>query len=227
MKRIYIASEGSEDWKRLLADPEKHWRTGYSAKSLAYCWENAAGFPPEVARLFEDSGISRFKDIEPLLILPEYQVPLPGGSRPSQSDLFVLAKAQGELVSITIEGKVSESFGPTLGDWLVGASQGKLQRLAFLKDQLGLAEELPPGIRYQLLHRTASAIIEAKKFNARSAVMLVYSFSQSDECFDDYQALLGLFGAEEKPDELVFVRQTREIGLYCGWVRGDARYLEA
>ena len=48
-----------------------------------------------------------------------------------------------------------------------------------------------------------------------------------DECFDDYQALLGLFGVEVKPAELVFMKQTLEIELYCGWVRGDARCLEA
>lgn len=43
---------------------------------------------------------------------PEHQVPLLGGSRPSQTDLFVVAQSPGELVSIAVEGKVREPFGP-------------------------------------------------------------------------------------------------------------------
>jgi hypothetical protein len=42
-------------------------------------------------------------------------VPLPGGSTQSQNDAFVLARTPKGLVSITIEGKVSEPFGETLG----------------------------------------------------------------------------------------------------------------
>jgi len=33
---FYRVINGPEDWKPLLAEPEKHWRTGYSAKTLAY-----------------------------------------------------------------------------------------------------------------------------------------------------------------------------------------------
>jgi hypothetical protein len=31
MRRIFIATTGPEDWKGGLADPEKHWKKGYSA----------------------------------------------------------------------------------------------------------------------------------------------------------------------------------------------------
>jgi hypothetical protein len=42
---------------------------------------------------------------------------------------------------------------------------GKLTRLAFLCDVLGLEERtLPHDICYQLLHRTASTVTEAKRF---------------------------------------------------------------
>ncbi len=40
-----------------------------------------------------------------------------------------------------------------------------------------MIDELDPGVRYQLLHRTASVVIEAKRFHATTAVMIVHSFS--------------------------------------------------
>ncbi|MCP4538321.1 MAG: hypothetical protein GY832_14385 [Chloroflexi bacterium] len=227
MKRIFIASTQPTDWKRLLADPEKQWRTGFSAKSLAHCWEDTDNFPQEIARLFVESNILAFQGIKVLLILPEYKVPLAGGRRPSHNDIFVLAKAQEQLISITVEGKVSESFGPTLKQWNAKASKGKMRRLAFLKEQLGLSQDLSLHIRYQLLHRTASAVIEAQKFNAKSAVMLVHSFSQNEEGFEDYQAFLNLFDVTAEPNQLVSAKHTQGIDLYCGWARGNAKYLKA
>jgi len=43
LSKIYIPTTKPEDWQSLLADPEKHWRKGYSAKALAYCWQEADG----------------------------------------------------------------------------------------------------------------------------------------------------------------------------------------
>jgi hypothetical protein len=40
-----------------------------------------------------------------------------------------------------VEGEVSESFGPTLGEWLSEASPGKESRLKFLLRTLGLLQE--------------------------------------------------------------------------------------
>jgi hypothetical protein len=50
---------------------------------------------------------------------------LPGGGHPSQNDILVLAKRNKDLVAIAVEGKVSESFGETVGDWLKIESEGK------------------------------------------------------------------------------------------------------
>ena len=55
MARILMFTSGPDDWRALLADPAKHWRTGYSARTLAHCWEVANGFPPEVAKAFEQT----------------------------------------------------------------------------------------------------------------------------------------------------------------------------
>ena len=100
---ILVPSQGPEDWKRLLAKPDLHWKAGYSATSLAYCWEEAQGaFPACVSKVFKGSGLPLFELAEPLLVIPEYKVPLPGGTTASQNDIFVLAKGANQLISIMV-----------------------------------------------------------------------------------------------------------------------------
>ncbi len=36
MRNIYVPTSGPGDWKCLLADPEKHWVRGRSARTLAH-----------------------------------------------------------------------------------------------------------------------------------------------------------------------------------------------
>ena len=116
MPKIYVPITSMEEWKNLLADPEKQWRGGYSARTLAASWITADGFPPEIYELFETSGVPAFHSVQPLIIIPEHKVLLPPRSgHPSQNDLFALVKAaDGSLISMTVEGKVSESFDKTI-----------------------------------------------------------------------------------------------------------------
>jgi len=223
MSRIYIQANNAEQWAQFLAEPVKHWRTGYSAKTLAYSWQEADGFPTEVLAAL--SKEARFSDIKLLLALPEHQVPLPGGTRPSQNDIWALAHAGADLVSIAVEGKVSEPFGPTLDEWRSEGSPGKSARLAFLYGELGLPEELPGNVRYQLLHRAASSVIEAKRFNASHAVMLVHSFSSTHEWFEDYAAFAKLLGADVTLNGIVAVGKRGGVNLYLCWVCGNPEYL--
>lgn len=222
---FYRLIDNPEDWKPLLAEPEKHWRTGYSAKALAHCWQESRDFPPEVRRVFHRSGIDVFQDIEMLVAFPEYKVPLPGGRRASQNDIFILAKGAGRLVSIMVEGKVSEPFGDTIAEWKTQVGRGKETRLTYLCNLLGLDPASVNHVRYQLLHRMASALIEAKKFNAPNALMLVHSFSHEDEWFDDYERFLALLGVTGRPDSVVLAKNIHGVNLYLGWVRGDKKYL--
>jgi hypothetical protein len=220
MNRIYVPISKPQDWQALLADRDKHWKPGYSAQALAQCWMEAEGFPQSVRNAFSSSGIKIFDDIELLLAIPEHKVPLPGGAQPSQNDLFVLAKGGGGLIVIMVEGKVAEPFGPTVGEWLEGASKGKRKRLTYLETELGLGSPVPEGIRYQLLHRTASAVIEAKRFGARHAMMLVHSFSETDEWFEDYVTFAALYGAKVASGNVNFVKAIDGSVLYLGWVKG-------
>ena len=222
---IFIPANKPQDWRLLLAE-RKHWRRGYSARALAYCWQEAEDFPESVKRIFKGSGIKVFQNVELLLAFPEWKVPLPGGSRPSQNDIFIVARGNDQLISIMVEGKVSEPFDRTIAEWKLEGSAGKETRLEFLCDKLQLAKEKIDHIRYQLLHRTVSAIIEAEKFNAPNALMMVHSFSQSDEWFEDYGQFLALFGLNGiLPDSLVFGRNISGIDLYFSWARGDKKYL--
>jgi hypothetical protein len=229
MPSVYVPISSPDEWKRLLVDPEKQWRTGYSARTIAHSWLASDGIPAEIRSVFASSGIAAFQRLEPLIVIPEHQVPLPPAvGHPSQNDVFVLARAaDGALLSMTVEGKVSESFDKTVGEWRKSASNGKRERLVFLAQKLGLVGEVPDHIRYQLLHRLGSAIIEAERFGAKYAVMVVHSFSQSDEWFDDFAQFLEMFGVKARVGELVAMGQRGPIAVYAGWARGDPRFLAA
>lgn len=226
MNKFFIPTNNPEDWKLLLSEPEIHWQPGHSAKALAYCWQEANDFPECVRKVFKESKINLFQNIELLLAFPEYKVDLPGGGHPSQNDIFILAKGNNQLVSIMVEGKVDESFGETVEKWMEDQSEGKKKRLNYLINVLQLRnDDKLRSIRYQLLHRTASAIIEVKKFKAENALVLVHSFSKSNEGFNDYCQFLSLFGIDGNINSLAFAKNIDGINLYLGWVKGDEKYL--
>ena len=169
-----------------------------------------------------------FENIKMLIAFPEYKVSLPGGRRASQSDVFVLAKGDGKLISIAVEGKALEGFGQTVSEWSKDKSPGKEKRYDYLLDLLMINTQNISEIKYQLLHRTASAIIEAQKFNAQAALMLVHAFSDDPQAYSDYQQFLNLFDVTNtQEDSLVFAKNIRGIDLHFAWVKGERKYLEA
>lgn len=227
MNNVYVPSQGPQSWQQFLAEPEKQWKTGYSAKSMAHCWEDADGLPASIRNALKSSGLDALAGLEPLLILPEHKVPLPGGRTQSQNDAFVLARNDAGLTAITIEGKVEESFGPPVSAWGPQSSAGKRERFAYLVNLLGLQDQELGDIYYQLLHRTASALIEARRFHAGSAMMLVHSFSQRHSWFDEYAKFARLMSVSDPQLNRVHPAGERNgIQLYLGWVTGEAEYLQ-
>lgn len=222
-KRILVPTKSYGDWQRLLAKPDRHWKAGYSAMTLARAWEAAEpiGFPPEVKRVFDSNDSPELKKLSLLLVIPEFQVNLPGGEHPSQTDVLAIAHGPEGLVVIAVEGKVDEEFGPTIGKKHAEKSDGVEERLRFLLGYLDLPAAVPESIRYQLLHRTASSLLIAEQFYARAAVMLVHSFSPSDRWFEDFEAFAALFGVKPRIGELVAVGKRQGISLYLGWCRGE------
>ncbi len=84
----------------------------------------------------------------------------------------------------------------------------------------------PPGhIYYQLIHRTASAVIAAERFGAKFAVMLIHTFSPTDQWFGEYCEFAHLFGIEAKVGVLGTTQAKNGIPLYIGWAHDDERYL--
>ena len=228
MAKFFMPTSGPDDWQGFLSSPATQWRTGYSAKTLAHCWEAARGFPESVLKVFSDSEYPEIQNMDFIIGLPEYQTPLPGGIRPSQSDIFVMARTEKGLVSLTVEGKVDEEFDKLIGDWRKkDGSPGKRERLAYLCKRLKVSQKRVDHIRYQLFHRTAAALIEAERFRAASAVMLVHSFSQEHKWFEDYQAFIGLFGKSAEPDSVTYIGRRNGIALYTAWVVGDPEFLAA
>jgi hypothetical protein len=88
--KIYVPTKGPDSWREFLAQPEMQWETGYSAKTMAHCWEDKTGFPSEFNKVLIDSGL----DLDLLLAIPEYKVYLDTKKAPSQNDLFVFLGTQ-------------------------------------------------------------------------------------------------------------------------------------
>ena len=226
MTNFYGPADHPEDWQQLLAKPNLHWKTGYSAKSLAHSWTEAAGFPNEVSIVFQASDIAAIHDLRFLVGFPEYDVPLPGGKRPSQNDVFVLARHQSGLVTIAVEGKVSEAFDRPIGQRFANPTPSETKRLTYLCDLLQLQRNRLEHIGYQLLHRTASSLIEADRFGASHAIMLVHSFSESLEHFDDYANFAAQYNIAATPNSIAHAAQINGIEFYLAWVVGNPEYLE-
>lgn len=171
----------------------------YSAYELAHAWQAAAGFPPKVAHALATAS---FAPIEMLFGLPEHKVRIEGQGAASATDLFVIARrVSGRgLVMIAVEGKVEESFDRPVWKWLEAAkNENRQKRLDGLAGLLELQASELGDVPYQLLHRAAAAIIEARNLNADDAVLLVHSFSESKAHLADYQALVRLLGGSGEP----------------------------
>lgn len=222
-KKIFIPTISAEDWKDLLADPEKHWRDGYSAKSIAQSWEAQNSIPNEIKLAF--SAEKKFSNLELLLAIPEFKVSLPGGNRPSQNDVFFLAGNSNGLLSCTVEAKALEDFDKTIKKWYSDPSDGKQNRLDFILKQINFPPEFNKDIlRYQLFHRLASAVIMAKKFHAKYAFMIIQSFTENDDenHYSDFEKFIGAYGAQSEKEKPIRLTEVDNIEVYAMWVYSKA-----
>jgi hypothetical protein len=218
--RILVPAKSTSDWQDLLSDPVRHWKQGYSAKSLADHWQLEGGFPADVRNIFRSATVEYITDAEMLFGVPEYETELPGGGNASQTDLFVLAKCRGGLITMSVEGKVSEPFDKITSEWFHQNEYvtNRRNRLSGLCELLGLEIDQVMDLRYQLLHRTASALIEAERFSADTAVMLVNSFSSTQESFDDYEAFGKAMGVSVESGALTDAGMHGGRRLFLGWL---------
>lgn len=227
MKRIFVPTQSANDWQRLLAKPELHWKKGRSAMASAACWEAANdALPKEVSVLLNSTSEPDLVDLDLLIAVPEWEVALEGGETASQTDVLALARNEHGLVVIGVEAKVDEEFGPTLGRKRLNSSQGQNQRMNYLHTVLRLAEPLADSIRYQLLHRTASVILTAQAFHASAAVMLVQSFSPVSRWREDFDAFCTAVDARAVSGDVSVVPTFEHPSLYLAWCAGEEKFLD-
>jgi hypothetical protein len=143
--------------------------------------------------------------------------------RNSQTDLMVLAAWNNQLGVIAVEGKVDEPFGKLVSVWNDG-SPGKAKRLSRLCTTLGLDSARVGSLRYQLLHRTASAIYEAQRYRCHHAIMVVHSFSPTKKWFDDFEAFSDAMGMSvKKSDSVSPPKLCERVSLRLAWVSDKLR----
>ena len=75
------------------------------------------------------------------------------------------------------------------------------------------------NIRYQLLHRTVSALLTARAFHAGTAVMLVHSFSPESRWREDFEALAGALDGSRLTDNLYEIELGQRPCLIIGWCK--------
>jgi hypothetical protein len=124
-----------------------------------------------------------------------------------------------------VEAKVDEPFGPTVGEKRLGASKGQLERLEYLERLLKIPSSFEDGVRYQLLHRSASALITAQQFHAANAVMLVHSFSPISRWREDFDTFARAVGATPVSANVYQLENFSDPSLFLAWCAGDPRFL--
>jgi len=206
---------GPGDWRAFLADPKKHWRDGRSAKETACNWESADGLPSEIAELFD-------KRPELLFAIPEHKVPMPARGGVSRSDVFALMYSDDQLIAMAVEGVYEENFGDLVGGWLAKGGQNRYDRLGGICKLLEI-DDAPGHLRYQLFHRTASAIIEARRFKADMAVVIIQSFSPGHMWHQDFAKFCSYLGVGSERKSLHYKTLSDGLPLGFAWVTSQMR----
>jgi hypothetical protein len=191
LPRIHVPLLKPEDVIPHLGKPT-HWKEGRSAKAVAESWFLANDIPSSVRAVLDQA--EEYRGAELIDAWLERGVDLGDGQRPTQTDLMAILGISDELAVLAIEAKVDESFGPTVDEWLMDASEAKHRRLAYLAGLFGLDPARCGPLRYQFLHRTASAVLEARRYRAKRALMLVQSFCPKQSGFEDYAAFFAAVG---------------------------------
>ena len=163
---ILIPTKGPEDWKHRLADPDLHWKAGYAAYALAHRWEEERVSPAKLKRPW-----SRFRPLKMLnCSWRSRNIRLVSRRRCGFTERHILPCKESAWPCEHHGWRKSQRTFWTACQRLVSdPSPGKVKRLGFLCRTLGLDPDQVQDVRYQLLHRTASAILEAKRFKALTA----------------------------------------------------------
>lgn len=220
LSRIAVPLLKAEDVIPHLGKPT-HWKQGRSAKAVADSWFRANDIPPRVRAVLEQSP--EFSGAELIDAWLERCTDL-GDRRgtASQTDLLAILGIGDELSVMGVEAKVTESFGPLVSEWIAEGGEGKEDRLQRLCALLGFDRRNVSDLRYQLFHRTAAAILEARRYRARKAVMMVHSFCPVATGLSDFTAFFERMGvAGVGRDLLGGPVRVGEVDLWVGWASDE------
>lgn len=198
-----------------LGGGARHWKKGRSAHELAHSWFAAQGLPAPVTQML--ATVPEFAGARLIAAHFERDTALPGRGKASQTDLLALCEAESGTFVLGVEGKVDETLGPHVCDWDSG-TPNRRTRLEGLAALLGADLATAAPLRYQLLHRTAATLIEARGLGAPRAVMLVQSFDPGHAWFEDFCHFTTWLGLPEpRLNQLTPELQRGGIGLRLGW----------
>jgi hypothetical protein len=219
--RLHVSLLAPQDVVRHLGKQEEQWKEGHSAHALATVWFESNDFPPRVKTVLQSNPV--FQQAELVDAFMEREVELGSKGRPSQTDVLAIAGVGPErLAIVAVEGKAGEPFDKLVAEWRDG-SKGKEARLGGLCEMLNLKTDRAIQLRYQLLHRAVSAILEAKRYRTDLAVLLVHSFSEDDKGFKDFcEFLQGIGFSAPSAGVLTGPMCFAGVNLYAGWVQDKA-----
>ena len=201
-----------EDWIEVVS--RRHYVRGHSAYECAHRWHGiGARFPGEIEVILRESKQRLLSSLEIKQIYAEFPVWLDTHTTPSKNDLMIFAEGPGNRkVVLAVEAKCDETFAQPVDTWIrtsdkpipraqrklfKGASgpvERKVRRLNFLNTILSTNIDADSTVRYQLLHRTASAVLTARQTYAEAAVVLIQAFTESERNFEDFQTFCNLLG---------------------------------
>lgn len=198
-----------------------HWKQGRSAKSLADAWVQENGLPPRVRAVLAsapdlasaeliDAWFERSTDLED------------SRGTASQTDLLALVGIGDRTAVLAVEAKVTEPFGDPVTKWLGTGAEGKQDRLTRLCDLLNLDQATCGDLRYQLFHRAAAAVLEARRFRTDTAVLLVHSFCPDGTGLSDFVEFGRRLGFESLGrDQISEPRTIGGVKLRLAWVSDE------
>lgn len=227
MSKLFIETHGIDSWKQRLADPEGQWVRRYSAFETAVSWEYASrtvhGLPEPIRKLFARTP---YAPVSLIAAVAEHRVPLKGSGPRSQCDVWAVLQTPLGVLSLSVEGKVREAFGTeSLDQWLEADGKAASRRNRAVRWQ-DVRNHLPPiqapsDLRYQLLHRCAAAVIEAKRLRLRHAAFVVQSFGEGDANFGEFARFCQALGVAANRGALAATTVGEgddQIALGIGWV---------
>jgi quercetin dioxygenase-like cupin family protein len=212
--------ERPEDVIPLLADPG-HWRKGRSAYEAAFSWFDAGDVPEAIRRVIETDPA--FSNATPSRVVFEQRTKLDNFGKASQTDVLALLKTPAGRVLLSIEAKFDEPFGPLVDDW-DDRSDGRTGRLTGLLGHLRLTRASVGSLRYQLLHRTVAALLEAQREGIADAALVVQSFNGACAGFGDFRAFVRELGVTlDEPGRLSAPIERSGIRVRFGWAEDNPR----